>query len=921
MTSTRFQKLLDTIEASGLKVESRSGYTQTQCPCHQDNTPSVTIKENAAGKISLNCHAGCETSDILRALNLTWDVLYPDDQKKSSLKKKKEIVATYPYTDEKRNLLYEAVRFYPKSFRQRVPAVGGGWKWSLKGVRRVIYNLPDVLQAAKDDKPVFLVEGEKDAEALTKRGLISTTVPMGAGKWSDDFNPAFKDVELIILPDNDDPGKEHSVLVASKLLEIAKSIRILNLPKLPDKGDVSDWLMDGGSKEELLELAFDTDIIKTADDAAVSAGLDPTDDEEDETTARLSKNLFFEENNHIYSTSEDERLVADFAIDINSIVKDDREGRIFYINIRELNRGKLNVSDTIEVLPESLDDVRSFYKSIRPYTMGEIIQSRHDKVKPLSIFKWLLSEFDKPIVRRPDHVGFIQPTDYDKRPYWLFGNALICPPYKDEPGKIVDPNEADEFIVNNQVGFTLPLYQSLKEKEQLAPMINKEVKGAGEFLGEVKTKLIDLIGGGDPTGRAKNYAKIMMAYVVYHLYEKDIYFANDMNGHTVMLYVYGPKGTGKTTYFNTFLRAFFGLHKTKEMKGNSVTIAAIENQMGHFSQLPVCYDEYNPEFSKIDYQNVNGYYHKTSRTVSDVDRAGRNKFTPIRSTLSLTSNFRINLDVDQADATESRVVYFEYKKEFRSNDSDLFEWFENNLDDLSRITTYVLLNQTDESRKNIKKEVKALYLLYKNKLDEEVAKNPKKYVAEHRLTDNYIRLLGCYEHIFGEDPAFRSFILDELLQRFAAAKANEKENAILNQLIYLASSGRVKESWHFHYNNNQNEVYINLSQLYEAYAEYKRDKAISNNQFKEILKDYFEECGGYDTGTKKWYGTYYDKSNSRVDVNKPMHSYVLSYKQVADSNNLLKELFPYGEEAQPYVSKYSSETETTPDELDDDLPF
>ncbi|MEX1159549.1 MAG: hypothetical protein WEA79_01775, partial [Balneolaceae bacterium] len=162
----------------------------------------------------------------------------------------------------------------------------------------------------------------------------------------------------------------------------------------------------------------------------------------------------------------------------------------------------------------------------------------------------------------------------------------------------------------------------------------------------------------------------MLAYVVYHLYEKELYFSNDMNGHTVMLYVYGPKGTGKTTYFNTFLRAFFGLHKTKEMKGNSVTIAAIENQMGHFSQLPVCYDEYNPEFSKIDYQNINGYYHKTSRTVSDVDRAGRNKFTPIRSTLSLTSNFRINLDVDQADATESRVIYFEYKKEYRSNDSD-----------------------------------------------------------------------------------------------------------------------------------------------------------------------------------------------------------------------------------------------------------
>jgi len=912
MTSTRFQKLTDAIESAGLKVEKRSGYTQTQCPCHDDSTPSVTIKENASGKISLNCHAGCETSDILKSLNLTWDVLYPDDQKKSSTAQRKKIVATYPYTDEKGNLLFEAVRLHPKSFRQRVPEVGGGWKWSIKGVRRVIYNLPDVLKAAEEDKPVFLVEGEKDAEALGKRGLVSTTVPMGAGKWHDDYNSSFENVELIILPDNDQSGKEHAVMVAAKLIDTAKSIRILNLPKLPDKGDVSDWLMDGGTKEELLELAFDTDTINSRDDALTAVGIDPKEDEEEPSIRELN-NHFFEENNNIYSTGEDQRLVADFAIDINSIVKDDREGRIFYINIRELNRGKLHISDTIEVLPESLDDVRSFYKSIRPYTMGEIIQARHDKVKPLSIFKWLLSEFDKPIVRRPDHVGFVQPTDFDERPYWLFGNALICPPYDGEPAQIIEPNDADEFIVDQQIGFTLPLYQSLKEKEQLAPMVNTNTKAAGEFLGEVKAKLIELIGGGDPTGRAKNYAKIIMAYVVYHLYEKDLYFANDMNGHTVMLYVYGPKGTGKTTYFNTFLRAFFGLHKTKEMKGNSVTIAAIENQMGHFSQLPVCYDEYNPEFSQIDYQNINGYYHKTSRTVSDVDRAGRNKFTPIRSTLSLTSNFRINLDVDQADATESRVIYFEYKKEYRSNDSDLFEWFEDNLDDLSRITTYILVNQTDESRKAIKKSVRELYHKYKERLDKAVSENPKKYVAEHRLTDNYVRLLGCYEHIFGQDPEFRQFIFNEVLQRFAEAKANEKENALLNQIIYLASAGRIKESWHYHYSNSQKELYVNLSQLYEAYSEYKKDKAVSNNQFKEILKDYFEECGGYQVGTKKWYGSYYDKTNNRVDINKPMHSYILNYDQVSN-DNLLKDLFPYTEEQEPYMAPQQEKE-------DDDIPF
>lgn len=927
MYSHRFDKIIQTIESKGLKVEKRTGYWQTQCPCHNDKTPSVTWKQKSDGKITFKCHAGCDGGEILKALGLNFEILYPENQKKNSYQSFEDrIQAVYPYEDENGNLLFEAVRLKnPKSFRQRVPIPGGKDKWSIKGVRRVIYNLPNVLEAIEEDRTIFLVEGEKDADALIKRGLVATTVPMGAGKWMKEYNTFFDNADVVILPDNDEPGREHAVDIVENIVKIAKTIRILQLPDLPEKGDVYDWLTDGGSADELTDLAFETPVLSSRADALAAVGMDDQANDSDDnsgTSIRHIKNLFFEENHNIYANSEDQRLVADFAIDINSVVKDDRHGRIFYINIREINRQKLIKTDTIEVLPESLDDVRSFYKAIRPYTMGEIIQARRDKVKPLALFKWLLSNFDKPIVRRPDHVGFIQPTGDNDRPFWLFGNVLIAPAWRktdkqgnvimDDDGnpveehdfQIIEPNESDEFIVDEKTGFTLPLYQSKKEKEELAPIINYDLENSGQFVGEVKSKLIKLIGGGDETDRAKNYAKILLGYVVYHLYEKELYYANDPNGHTVMLYVYGAKGTGKTTYFNTFLRAFFGLHKTKDMKGNTVTVPAIENQMGHYSQLPIGYDEYNPEHAKIDYQHINAYYHKTSRSVSDMDRAGRNKHTPIRSTLSITSNFRINLDEDQADATESRVVYFEYKKQYRSNDKELFDWFIDNLDNLSRITTHILSNQDNESRKKIKKKVVDLEEAYKKRLDEFVDKNPKKYVAEHRITNNYIRLLGCYEHVLGKDKEFRNFIFEEILERFAAAKANEKENALLQQLIYLASSGRIKESWHYHYNNNQKELYVNLGQMYEVYSEYKRDKAVSRNQFKEILKDYFAECGGYRASTKRWYGSYFDHNNMKVEVNKPMHSYILTYNQAFGNDNLLRELFPETDEQKGYVEQY-----------------
>ena len=190
MISTRLQKILDIIESRGLKIENRSGYVQTQCPCpgHEDSTPSVTWKEQADGKITVKCYAGCDGGDILKALDLNFEILYPENRQKTKSNSKSRIVATYPYTDENDNVLFEAVRFHPKKFRQRVPQPNGEYKWSLKGVRRVIYNLPDVLQAAKEGKPVFLVEGEKDVEALDKRELVATTVPMGAGKWRDEYN-------------------------------------------------------------------------------------------------------------------------------------------------------------------------------------------------------------------------------------------------------------------------------------------------------------------------------------------------------------------------------------------------------------------------------------------------------------------------------------------------------------------------------------------------------------------------------------------------------------------------------------------------------------------------------------------------------------------------------------------------------------
>ena len=58
----------------------------------------------------------------------------------------------------------------------------------------------------------------------------------------------------MILPDNDLPGKGHAELVALSLHGLAARIRVVELPDLPPKGDVTDWVRAGGTASELREL-------------------------------------------------------------------------------------------------------------------------------------------------------------------------------------------------------------------------------------------------------------------------------------------------------------------------------------------------------------------------------------------------------------------------------------------------------------------------------------------------------------------------------------------------------------------------------------------------------------------------------------------------------------------------------------------
>ena len=224
------------------------------CPAHDDQKQSLHVSEGKDGRVLIHCHAGCSVNNICRALGIDLGDLFPPKPKVYA-GGKSPVVATYDYRDTNGKLLFQVCRTADKRFFQRRPDGKGGWLNGLGGIQPVLYRLPEVLQALKQGETIFIPEGEKDVDNLARLGLAATCNPMGAGKWRDHYSEHLKGAKAVILPDNDEPGRKHAQQVAQSLYGKAVSVRVLELPELAEKGDVSDWLTAGGTKDELLRLA------------------------------------------------------------------------------------------------------------------------------------------------------------------------------------------------------------------------------------------------------------------------------------------------------------------------------------------------------------------------------------------------------------------------------------------------------------------------------------------------------------------------------------------------------------------------------------------------------------------------------------------------------------------------------------------
>lgn len=231
------------------------------CPFHDDSTPSLSVNTAAGLFHCFACGAkgngfdlymkvkGCDFKTALADLETmagTTPATSP-----AQVRRFPQVVATFSYHDAEGARRYWKKRFEPgfdgrkKSFAFYHQGKSGREEKG-RGCDPLPYNL-HLLAANPAGAPVFFLEGEAKADALTAWGLCATSLDSGgqSGKgatWRKEFAPYFAGREVFILPDNDPTGEEYAASIAGHLLPVAANVKVLRLPGLPAKGDILDWI-------------------------------------------------------------------------------------------------------------------------------------------------------------------------------------------------------------------------------------------------------------------------------------------------------------------------------------------------------------------------------------------------------------------------------------------------------------------------------------------------------------------------------------------------------------------------------------------------------------------------------------------------------------------------------------------------------
>ena len=312
------------------------------CPLHDGNDDNFAVKSETG---MWYCHSLCQRGGSMVDFEMA---LTGSDFRRAAAEvdrivgqapaTNRRIVKTYDYEDEHGVLLYQVVRYEPKTFRQRRPDGCGGWIWKTKGVPQVLYRRSKL----KDAETVIVVEGEKDVESLERLGFVATCNPGGAGKWRREYSDLLSGKRVIVLPDNDAPGKEHADQIVATLIGKAAEVRLA----IVGKGkDVTEWI-GAGATREIIEAAISAAAVMTACSAAGTTPAEPSSySEADSSETESALPEIIANNRQLRELSQD---------CIDALVRTNNPPHLFVrggrlVDLRHLDRSRAVITDLTDV--------------------------------------------------------------------------------------------------------------------------------------------------------------------------------------------------------------------------------------------------------------------------------------------------------------------------------------------------------------------------------------------------------------------------------------------------------------------------------------------------------------------------------------------------------------------------------------------
>lgn len=251
------ERVLVAVEQKTGRARKRAGREwKLICPAHEDHQPSLNVREGDAGYPIIVCRShGCTPAQVLESVGLAWSDIFESNDHWTP---HGDAIAHYSYVDENGKLLFQVLRTAGKEFPCRRPDASrrSGWAWNM-GDRKVIYRLPEVIEAVATGVPIYIIEGEKAVDTIERLGHVATCAPGGAGKWRREYAEWFRGAHVIVVGDLDKVGREHARTVAASLHGVAEIVELLEPATGVEHNGVDDHLAAGLTLEQLQPLSLE----------------------------------------------------------------------------------------------------------------------------------------------------------------------------------------------------------------------------------------------------------------------------------------------------------------------------------------------------------------------------------------------------------------------------------------------------------------------------------------------------------------------------------------------------------------------------------------------------------------------------------------------------------------------------------------